>query len=330
MNSRELFRRATSNWPVKILSLVAAIILYLSYRIGSLEERFFSIPLSVVTNEGFLAVGELPNSVRVSLKGQPDEIFLILAEDIEAYVDLTDHIREGQYRTPVLIRKSGTAEGSEHELRVEPLDVTITLEERISELVEIHPTIRGFPAEGFELSEYSISPESIEVIGPRSVVSILPPAKTQDIDLTGRAADFTVRIQIALDQPRAFIVGSDIVEFSGTIRPVVVARFIGNVVIEPVGVGPGLEVIIPTGIGELRVRGSVFDMDGLTADSVRLEIDFSSVTVAGEYELPVISRLPNGIEGLSIQPATELVRVSEKVAVDLDTGSVDEDSENSE
>ena len=322
MNSREILQRITSNWPAKILSVVAAIILYLSYRIGTLEERFFSVPLSVITYEGFVAVGEVPSNVRVSLRGQPGEIFLILTEDIDAFVDLTEHSREGQYRAPVLITKSGTAEGSDFELRVEPLEVTITQEEVVSRSIEVFPSVKGFPADGFELAEYEIDPPEIEVEGSRSAVAQLSNAVTDDIDLASRAADFTVRTRVVIDEQRVRVIGSDIVEFRGTVRPVVVARVLREIAIEVDGIAPGFFATPEVGFGEAHVRGSVVSINAVERNSVRLVVDGSEITAAGEYNLPVFPVLPQGVEGLSVSPPTVTVRV-QKTEEDSFAGSQD-------
>lgn len=309
MSSRELISRLLSNWPVKILALVAAIILHLSYRIGSLEERFFSVPLTIETNESFVPVGEVPQSVRISVRGPADEIFLVLEDDIEAFVDLRDYSREGQFRVPVLIRKTGTAENTEFELTVEPLEVTITLEQRIVKTLEIYPVIRGVPAEGFELAEYTIEPTSIEVKGPRSAVEPLSSARTDEIDLTGRAEDFTIRLRVHVDAPRAEIVGSDIIEFTGLVRPIVVAKLIQGVRIVPVGVAPGVEVALRPERGAVRVRGTSLQIESAGSQDFRLVVDCSGLTEPGVYELSVSIEGADGVEVIGSQPAQVSVEV---------------------
>ena len=45
MTGRALLERVFSNWVVKVLSVAAAVVLFLFQRIGSLEERFLGVPL---------------------------------------------------------------------------------------------------------------------------------------------------------------------------------------------------------------------------------------------------------------------------------------------
>jgi YbbR domain-containing protein len=309
MNSRGLFNRVSANWPVKILALVAAIILHLSYRIGSLEERFFSVPLRIETNNSFVPVGDVPRSVRISVRGQADEIFLVLEDDIEAFVNLRDFRSEGQFRVSVQIRKTGTAENTEFEMNVEPLEATITIEERIVKTVEIYPEIRGVPAEGFELAEYTIKPSAIEVKGPRSAIEQLSSARTDEIDLTGRAEGFAVRLRVFIDAPRAEIVGSDIVEFSGSIRPIVVAKRIDGVKVVPVGVAEGVEVELRPEAGSVRVRGSTLEVDDVGASDFRIAVDCTGLSEPGVYEGAVSIEHTTNVEVISSQPPEVTIEV---------------------
>jgi hypothetical protein len=74
LNSREFFARLLDNWPIKVLSIAAAILLFLFHRMGMLEERFFSVPLEVQVNEQLIPAETYPQTVRVTLRGRSEEI----------------------------------------------------------------------------------------------------------------------------------------------------------------------------------------------------------------------------------------------------------------
>ena len=57
---RNLFERAAHNWPVKVLSVALAILLFLFYRISTLEERFFSVPLELRIDDEYTPASTLP------------------------------------------------------------------------------------------------------------------------------------------------------------------------------------------------------------------------------------------------------------------------------
>ena len=102
--SQVLFDR----WMAKILSILAAILLSLFYQINNLEERFFSIPLEILTTEGLSVTGNYPLSVRVNLRGTEELIYSILDNEISAVADFRDFQKEGTFKVPVQISLQST------------------------------------------------------------------------------------------------------------------------------------------------------------------------------------------------------------------------------
>ena len=307
-------QRATSNWPEKILSVAAAIVLYLAYRIGTLEERYFSVPLEIVSAESFVTVGDADESVRIGLRGQPDDIFLVLEDDVEAYVDLTS-FGEGQFRAPVLVRKTGTAQDLEIEISVEPLEITMTQEAVLTRRVDIYPSVVGEPLSGFELVDYSISPLLVELKGSRSVVESIQGVATEEVVLDGRAEDFSVSIPISLPDPSIEIVGREIVDFTGIVRPIVIAERYRSLPIEADGLPPGYVATFSASSADIRVRGESLVLELLAPDSFRLTIDLSEVDSIGVFDLDLIAELPAETELLGIIPERIGVTISRANAV---------------
>lgn len=304
LNRHVSFKRFTDNWPVKILSIAAAIVLYLFYRIGSVEERFFGVPLSVVVDETFVAVGELPTSVRIRLRGPSDDIFLIFEDDIEAYVDLTVHKSEGRFRVPVFIRRSGAADFSNVETSVEPLELAVTQEKKLTRSLDVYPTVSGSPADGFELVEYSLNPSTVEMVGPRSAIEDLSDLTTEAVDLSGRDGDFSVRVRLERPDALLDVVGSDIVEFNGTIREIIVARFYDAVPVELRNVPGELKVDISQRDIDVNIRGAQSRLRALLHADIELSIDMSPVTEPGVYTLAIKAKPIKGIRDITFIPET--------------------------
>jgi len=229
MNSRELYLRITEKWPAKILSLAAAILISLFYKMNTLETRFFSAPLRVESAGLLVPASSYPQTVKINLRGENHSIFPILEEDVEAYIDLNKYSLEGTYRIPVQIRKKGSALGIEPlEITVEPVDILVKLENKISRTVYISPSFRGFIAEGYEMTSRSITPSSITAEGPRSNVEALSEINTAVIDLEGRNEDFSVMVNIINNDPLIVIHGNRMIEYSGTIRKIKRETFINE------------------------------------------------------------------------------------------------------
>ena len=218
MTRSRLFTIITEKWPVKVLSLAAAVILSIFYRMSSLETRFFTVPLSVESSDTLLPANSFPRSVKITARGEAEGIQPILAEDIEAYIDLGRYANEGVYRVPIQIRKKGTALGVEPlEVSVVPVDIHLLLEQKITRNVSVFPVLRGSVAEGYELTGQSLTPASVMVEGPRSMIDNHIEFNTEAIDLDRRNEDFSVMVNIKNDNPLLFIHGSNILEFRGSI-----------------------------------------------------------------------------------------------------------------
>jgi hypothetical protein len=100
-----MYANAVRNWPVKVLSIGLAIILFVFHRMSNLETRFFSVPLVIERLNGMMPSGAYPRMIRIGLRGEANAIFPILEEDIVAYVDMEKINSPGTYRVPVEWRK---------------------------------------------------------------------------------------------------------------------------------------------------------------------------------------------------------------------------------
>jgi hypothetical protein len=219
LNRPALFSKITEKWPVKVLSLAAAVIISIFYRMNNLENRVFTVPLSVISNDALMPVSSVESTIRVSLRGRPAEIQPILSEDIEAYIDLGRYTKEGNYKAPVQIRKKGGALGVEPlEISVLPIEIPVFLEQKVSRNVNVFPVLAGSAAQGYELTNRSLIPASVVVEGPRSILEGHIEFNTETINLDGRYNDFSVIVNILNDNPLLSIHGSSILEFRGSIN----------------------------------------------------------------------------------------------------------------
>jgi YbbR domain-containing protein len=205
-------------WPVKVLSLAAALIISVFYRMNNLETRFFTAPLRIESSETLVPAVVFASAVRVSLRGEADGIQPILEEDIEAYIDLGRYTNEGSYRVPVQIRKKGSALGVEPlEISVLPVEIPLLLEQKVTRNVDVFPVLQGTVAEGYELTYQALIPGSVVAEGPRSVLDSHIEFNTEIINLDRRYDDFSIMVNIITDNPLISIHGNRMLEFRGSI-----------------------------------------------------------------------------------------------------------------
>jgi hypothetical protein len=229
LNRARLFTIITEKWPVKVLSLAAAVIISIFYRMSTLESRFFTFPLLIESSDALMPVNSFASAVKISMRGEAGGIQPILTEDVEAYIDLGRYTNEGNYKAPVQIRKKGGALGVEPlEISVLPIEIPILLEQRVTRNVSVFPVLQGTVAEGYELTNQSLIPASVIAEGPRSIFDGHIEFNTETINLDRRYDDFSVMVNIKNDNPLLSIHGSNMLEFRGSISRIAREEEAGN------------------------------------------------------------------------------------------------------
>ncbi|MGA2973994.1 MAG: CdaR family protein [Spirochaetia bacterium] len=286
MNARRFTRVLLADLPVKVICLTAAVILLLFHRVTTLTERFFSVPLDVNTPSGLAVASSFPKTVRITLRGAGDAIFPILEEDVEAAVNLESHHTAGVYQAEVKVSRKGTAQNVEPlEIRVDPQEITFTLEPLTEKRVTLTPDLRGAPAYGYELVQSVVAPQSVIIRGARSRVQGVAALSTEEIDLTGRTGSFASKVKIELPNTLVQIAGDSSADFRATIQESVVARTFNGVAIEGFDLSPHLAMKSIPEPGSVQIQGTQLVVDGVRPDQVRLLVDLSGVKRAGEYTL---------------------------------------------
>ena len=279
------------NWPVKVLCIGLAIILAIYHQLSSLERRFFSVPLRVEHLGTLMPSSSYPRMIRVSLRGEANSIYPILEDDIEAYIDMESYTSPGTYTVPVQWRKEGTALGVEPlQVTVDPMEISITLDLKISKFVPLAAHLEGKVEDGFIMSSYSLNPTQIIIDGPAELMGSISGLETEAIDLDGRSSDFSVMVNILNRDPLIAIRGQGTTEFRGNITRLIAVRNISDVPVIITGIGEGL-------IGELETRTANVHLEGknqAALDNFRpppdfLTVDCSGISVSGAYVLRVLA-----------------------------------------
>lgn len=291
------------NWPAKIISVAAAIILFLFYRATSLEERFFSVPLDVRINESYAVSSTLPSSVKVTLRGSEENIFLILEDDIEVYADFSNHASEGQFLEPVRFRKTGSAQNIENlEIKVEPSEIKLELERKIARSVKIQPQLTGYPEKGYELDQYLLSTEEAIVEGPQSHVEGLDFIPTEELSLDGRIEDFYVRLSLNVQDPYLTFPSGDSVGFQGVITETTILKTFEDVGIIYIDLPADLIIESEVNMGTIKVQGKQLMLESTSSEDFSLMADCADVRLPGEYEIRVAPLVPPGAAVLRFSP----------------------------
>lgn len=311
MSSKKLIIRVIENWPVKVLSIALALVLFVINRMNTMTTRPLSIPLLVETNSSLIPASPYPQTVRITLRGEDEGIKSISDRDIEAYVDLTRYDTGGLYSAPIQIRKMGIAQNVEPlEMTVNPLKISVQLDQRMSKTLPLTAIIQGRAADGFDFVSHSISPQEIVVTGPLSLLESVSEIKTDPVDLDGRSSNFITEVKISSPNPFSVLKGGEMASISCIIRPSVLVRSIDNIPITLIGLKHGLKADIGGKTGSIRIEGSEEELDSFQPSAAVFIANCSGINGPGAYTLAVEIDLSPGFSLIRHEPEELSVIIS--------------------
>ncbi|QSH92920.1 YbbR-like domain-containing protein [Treponema medium] len=320
MNIKQILLRLTENWPVKIICLVFAVFLSEFYRGTLLDKRYLIVPLTV-ENDGTLAPAEqYPAKIKVTVWGDATGIGSIGENDIIAFINLSDFKTEGTYRIPIETRLAGTVTPlGNMEISTEPAILTLRLATSIRKQVPVMLSLKGIPADGYEVTESSLEPAAVEIEGPAELVEKINELVTEPLSIEARTNGFSGTASIINNNPLISIVGKSQVQSTVKINETTIQKKFDNIPIYFEKQHKELSIISDTKTGSLEVQGPKKLLETWSPSENILTVSCESITEGGVYTLPVVPVLSAEYSKLqilqvnpkSVQVTVEFTEVSE-------------------
>lgn len=309
MELRGLINKITENLPAKMLSIGLALALFVIHRMSILEERSFSSPLRVEVEPNIAAASPYPATVNVTVRGEGEKIRSLTEEHIEPYIDLRGKGR-GTYRAAVNFRKKGAAQSIEPlEIRVEPLELSVTLDNKISKYVPIKADLRGTVKPGYELVAFTLNPAQAFLDGPSDLMTGITEITTVSVELEERSEDFSLLVTLLNPNPLTSIRGVAMVEFHGTIKEIMGLENFSGIFIKPEGLAGRFSADLEIKTGTVRLGGNPQELQQFRPPENFLTVDCSGITQPGTYTLPVTVQVPPNFTPLRQEPEHVEVRI---------------------
>jgi YbbR domain-containing protein len=186
------------NLGLKLVSTLVAILLWLVVAGERVVERVMRSPVEFQNlPAGLEIVGNPPDTVEVRLRGSSGALSRIASGDMSAVIDLETarpgrrlfHITQSQVNVPYGIDI------------VQVAPSTLTMEFEVSGIRSVHvePDIDGRPAPGYEVTQVTSDPATVEVAGPETALKLLQAAITEPVSVTDQTR--TVREVVTVGVP---------------------------------------------------------------------------------------------------------------------------------
>lgn len=123
MRENRVLSSLVYDWPVKIITILTAVLLFFFVQFMNSESRSFILPVEYLLPEVLVVESSLPKSAEVTIEGDPQEVFSIYPDDITLIVDASGVSLPGAVNLPLILR---TEEGYDQvEFSIEPQVVRI-------------------------------------------------------------------------------------------------------------------------------------------------------------------------------------------------------------
>ena len=186
----------TSNAGLKIVSLVLAMFTWLFVKgITSDSRTIEGVPLELRITPGLAVLQTNASVVNVVVRGTREDVRQVSRQDLSTVVDLTRDERRGLITVklmPRMVRHSRRVQVTE----INPAEVLINLEEMITREFPIDPQFSGELASGLAIERVVTKPETVEVKGPKTLLTRTFKISTLPIDVTGRHTSFRERVEL--------------------------------------------------------------------------------------------------------------------------------------
>jgi YbbR domain-containing protein len=307
-----LIKRLFFNWHVKILSVSAAVLLFVFNRMINLDENVLTVPLELRLHEDFSAATLLPHdTVNVTIRGDKElEIRKIGIDDITVFADLTPFSREDTYMVKLQYEKKGIAATlSPISVSLDPPEIKMAIEKTSQKSARIEATIKAGPPDGYDYS-YSLIPGAVAISGPKTLIDTIQIVKTDAIDLAGKTENFSVPVKLVPPDRLIRFRETNQVEFQCIINQVIVEKTVEAKV----------KIVNLTGklrlesrmleAGSLSMKISPEKLETLEPNDISLLVDCTNIKVAGRYVIKVKPIVPEGVVAVRYSPEEVVLEIS--------------------
>jgi YbbR domain-containing protein len=176
----------SKNLAAKILCMIMAIVLwmYVMNEQNPPLEASFTIPLEVKNLASNYTLIDAPETVRVKVRGVRNVIAVISASDIAAYIDLKG-VGDGRQQVKI----TAVVPPSVELVEVNPDKALLRIDVTTSRQLPVEVRYTGALAEGAAVGKVTLTPDTVTVDGPKSLLDLIDKVIVQ-VNMSNRNADF--------------------------------------------------------------------------------------------------------------------------------------------
>ncbi|PLX69666.1 MAG: hypothetical protein C0603_01675 [Denitrovibrio sp.] len=295
-----------NNLHLKIISVLIAVILWLSLVTGEFQEISLYVPVKLSNiPEGFVAVTD-EHLINIHAKGPKALISEEKFTDVNIEIDVSK-MKPGYTNSIINIEDIKIPPGIQV-VDIQPAAIEIIVDSLILKSMKVAPTFIGEPALGYKVGSVNVYPENVQVKAAKSKIDAQTTVETLPVNLSDKRDPITYSIgmkpyegiqEYLPQQVEVFVVFKEDIQ----------NKSFKTLDVAPAGLTKGLQAKIDDTIS-VTVSGRV---DLLEDDFIRSElfptVDLDTIRTKGKYLRKVRINDSRLLKVLKIEPAKVRVEV---------------------
>ncbi len=312
MKMPDFLARLTDNLPIKLLAVAAAVLLFFSYQITTLDSKSFSIPLQVREGGSFALADDPPKYVRVTVRAKPEQTAAVQKSDITAYIDTSSVTASGVSSLSVKLGlKDYFTLMDPLDVQVKPNTLSLRFEQNTYKSVPVKAFFLGSLPEGYEVVSQTVEPENVKIAGAKSAVDAVESVNTVGIDLQNKTESFTSTVKIGNDLRRVHVADVRDVTVRVEIKAQALSRRF-SVSAQALNLHAGLEIAKELGEVTLILSGAKSALASFVPNESTVQADFADAHTAGTYSVQLRVNVPDEFSVVAVDPPVLEVELAEK------------------
>ena len=288
-----------SNNYLKIFSVVIAVFLWIYVVLGQIETKNLSVPLTFINApKDYVAVSSV-QSVSVQVEGAA-KILSGMNYKSSTHKKSVGSYSVGDSTIQILPDDFDIPLGVEI-IKIEPEEVTVTIDQIASKNVRVVPAFIGDVAKGYKVESVETKPDRVELKGARSKLKNISFISTSPVNVSGISESSKFNIGLRLDEG-VKSTSPESVEVRVTMRPDIVTKDIKNIPVICLDLQDGLSLVGAPALSSVKVTGRV-DLVDMFQSTSSFIVNCSEISKPGKYSGTVAYRTTvEDVEVISMFP----------------------------
>ena len=297
MNTKRLLDKILDKWPAKVICLIIAIFLYFFHQASLIDSKTLVIPLEIIENGMVMQVGNAPKSVSVVVRAGEETIKSVLPTDLSASVCLDNLTQKGTYKLPVKINLAESLmEYDPFEVKIKDDMVTIDVDRKAIKYVPLVPSVIGDVAHGYEIDTITMSPSTIEISGPESIVNATEQIYTTRVNVSNAETNFSTETSYQQLNKLLTVIDEGPFKAEVSVKPKIMEREFDSIKVEVLYLDSSFELTEELPLVSIKLSGAMPILENYILSKHAVQLNLYDIKEEGTYEIPLKYIIPANLQ----------------------------------